>query len=69
VWRLYTQHIVARDIQQYEGIRDELYRILKDTAASTGVAGEKASEFDQAIAGAPGSAAIRDTVADLHSDR
>jgi diguanylate cyclase len=75
VWRLYTEHIVARDIQQYEGMRDELYRILKDTAANTRVAGEKASEFDQALAGdveqlagAPGSAAIRDTVADLHSD-
>ena len=28
VWRLYGEHIVARDIQHYEGLRQELYRIL-----------------------------------------
>jgi diguanylate cyclase len=75
VRRLYTEHIIARDIQQYEGWRDEVYRILKDTAANTKVAGEKASDIHQALAGhaqqlagvqAP--EAIRDTVADLRSD-
>jgi diguanylate cyclase len=75
VWRLYTEHIVARDIQHYEGLRHELYRILKDTAVNTQVAGEKASEFDQALtdragqlAGAPAPETVRDAVADLLSD-
>ena len=75
VWRLYTEHIVARDIKQYGGLRDDLYRILNDTAANTKVAGEKASEFDQTLAchfeqlaGVQGPEAIRHTVADLRSD-
>src|ERR1700749_2894230 len=33
VWRLYTEHIVARDIQRYAEWHKELYRILTDTAA------------------------------------
>src|SRR5579862_6914433 len=75
VRRLYTEHIVARDIRQFEGLRDEMYRILKDTATNTEVAGEQASAFDRALAGhaeqlvcvrAP--AAIRDTVSDLRTD-
>ncbi|MBS0418015.1 MAG: GGDEF domain-containing protein [Proteobacteria bacterium] len=75
VWRLYNEHIVTRDIQQYVGVRDELYRILKDTSANTVVAGERASAFDQSLARhaeqlatveAP--PAVRATVADLRSD-
>jgi diguanylate cyclase len=73
VWRLYNEHIVARDIHHYEGLRHELYRILQDTAVNTQVAGEKASEFDQALVGHAGQlarapAAVLDTVADLLSD-
>lgn len=75
VERLYTEHIVARDIQHYEGWRDELHRILKDTAANTEVAGEKASAFDKALAGhaaqlagAQASQTVRRTVTDLRSD-
>jgi diguanylate cyclase len=75
VRRLYTEHIVARDIRQYEGLRDEMYRILKDTAANTEVAGERACAFDRALAGhaeqltcARAPATIRDTVSDLRTD-
>jgi diguanylate cyclase len=51
VWQLYTQHIAARDVQQYAGVRDELYRILHDAALDTQAAGEKASDVDRALAG------------------
>jgi diguanylate cyclase len=50
VWQLYAEHIVARDIQVYAGLRDGLSRILQDTAVNTRVTGEKASEFDQVLA-------------------
>jgi diguanylate cyclase len=75
VWHLYTQHIVTRDIQQYEGVRDELYRILQGTAADTSNAGEKAADFDQALAGHAETLgrpqppeAVRETVVDLLDD-
>jgi diguanylate cyclase len=75
VWRLYTEHILARDIRQYDGVRDELYRILKDTAANTEVAGERVSDFDAALAGHAQQLAgvqvpevVRGAVTDLRSD-
>ncbi len=40
VWRLYTHHILCRDVRRYEGTCQDLYRILKDTAASAKDAGE-----------------------------
>jgi diguanylate cyclase len=75
VWRLYTEHIVARDAPHYEGVRDEVCRILQATAANTEVAGEKASAFGEALAGhakrlagAPAPEAIQATVSDLRTD-
>jgi diguanylate cyclase len=75
VWRLYSEHIVARDIPHYEGVRDEVRRILEATAANTEVAGEKASAFGEALAGhaqrlagAPAPEAIQATVSDLRTD-
>jgi len=75
VWRLYTEHIATRDLRRYEGVRDELYRILQDTAASTQVADLRTSDFDQALAGhaqhlaaALAPDAMRERVADMLSD-
>jgi diguanylate cyclase len=75
VWRLYTEHIVARDIPHYEGVCTEVCRILQHTAANAEVAGEMASAFGQALAGhakrlagAPAPAAIQATVSDLRTD-
>jgi diguanylate cyclase len=72
---LYAEHILARDVGHYEGVRHELYRILKDTAANTEVAGEKASVFDRSLAGHSQQLAqldvpegVRDTVTDLRID-
>src|SRR4051812_38203766 len=41
VWHLYTQHVLARDLRQFEGMRQELYRILQETSATTEDAGER----------------------------
>jgi len=75
VWQLYTEHIVARDIQLYAQWRDELHRILTDTAADTQAAGKKTSEFDKALtahvgqlAGAPEPQTVLSTVAGLLDD-
>jgi diguanylate cyclase len=75
VWRLYTEHIGARDARQCETVRDELYRILEDTAANTQQADQKAAEFDQALtthtqqlATTHAPQAVQETVADLLSD-
>lgn len=75
VWQLYTEHIVARDIQRHAPWREELYRILAATATHTQIASEKTSQFDQALAdraqqlaGEPGPEAVRTTVSDLLDD-
>lgn len=75
VWQLYTEHIVARDIQRHAEWREELYRILAATAAHAQIASEKTSQFDQALAdraqqlaGEPGPEAVRATVSDLLDD-
>lgn len=75
VWHLYTQHILARHVRENEGVRQELYRILRDTAADTQVAGETASAFDEALAHhsehlatAKAAEAVRDTLEDLRDD-
>jgi diguanylate cyclase len=49
VWELFVAHIVARDVQTTEEIRNTLYRILGDTAASTKAARERTADFDQAL--------------------
>ena len=75
VWRLYTEHIGTRDARQYEAVRDELYRILKDTAANTEQADQRAAEFDvaltthaQQLATTQAPTALQETVADILSD-
>jgi diguanylate cyclase len=49
VWHLYTRFIADRDSQRYERVRDELYRILQDTAVDADFAGKKASDFNRAV--------------------
>src|SRR4051812_39560490 len=49
VWTLFIEHVVAREVQTTESIRNALYRILNDTAASTTAAGERTADFDQAL--------------------
>ena len=75
VFRIYTEHILSRDIQTYEGMREQLYRILNDTTANTQVAGERALAYDQALAShAAGltertdGRAVKGTVQDLLSE-
>jgi diguanylate cyclase len=75
VWRLYTEHIGTRDARQYEAVRDELYRILKATAANTEQADQRAAEFDvaltthaQQLATTQAPTALLETVADILSD-
>jgi diguanylate cyclase len=75
VWQLYTQHIITRDLQHYTGVRDELYRILRDTAVNAQAAGEKASGVDRALAGHSAELnvvqvppPVREKVADLLTD-
>src|SRR5215470_9357083 len=51
VWHLYTEHIGARDHQQYEMLCSELHRVLKDTANNARTAGEDTCRIDQAVAG------------------
>jgi diguanylate cyclase len=75
VWRLYTDHIGARDAQQYQSVRDELYRILIDTAANTQHADNGAAEFDQALttrarqlSESREPQAVQETLADLMND-
>jgi diguanylate cyclase len=74
-WQLYTEHILARDIRQYESLREELYRILTDTTASAEVASEGASAFAQSLthharelASVEVPESVREKVADLRSD-
>jgi diguanylate cyclase len=75
VWQLHTEHIAARDHQQYETLRGDLHRILEDTAINARVAEEEAAHFDKALASHEqrlavplDPAALQETVAILLSD-
>jgi diguanylate cyclase len=75
VWRLYAQHIAARDVEAFERLQQDLRKILTDTAASTEAADERTHEIDKAFVGraeqlvAPVDAeALRITVTDLLGD-
>jgi diguanylate cyclase len=75
VWQLFIEHIVTRDIQTTEAIRNTLYRILQDTAANAAAAGLTTADFDRALANhaqklavPPPAEAMREVVADLRSD-
>jgi diguanylate cyclase len=75
VWQIFIEHIVTRDIQTTEAIRNTLYRILQDTASNAVAAGLRTADFDRALANhaqklvvpAPAEA-MREVVADLRSD-
>ncbi len=75
VWQLYGEHIAAREHRQYENVRADLHRILKDTATGTKKAEDQTSRIDEAIAdhqerlSAPADPAdVQRTVVDLLSD-
>jgi diguanylate cyclase len=72
VSELYVEHILSRQRQQYESLRSDLYRILKDTASDTKEAAENTARIDsvfanheQRLASPLDPAAVQETVADL----
>jgi diguanylate cyclase len=74
-WQLFVEHVVARDVQTTESIRNALYRILNDTAASATSAGERTADFDKALTNhaqklsvTPPPEAMREVVADMRSE-
>lgn len=75
VWKLYVEHIAVRDAQTTDVIRNALYAILNETAATTTVAGERTAEFDHALTGHARTLSqplpletVRDAVADIRSE-
>ncbi|MBS0419972.1 MAG: diguanylate cyclase [Proteobacteria bacterium] len=75
VWQLHGEHIAAREHRQYENVRADLHRILKDTADETRKAEDQSSRIDEALANhqerlsSPADpAAVQQTVVDLLSD-
>jgi len=75
VWQLHGEHIAAREHRQYEAVRADLHRILKDTATETEKAEAQTSRIDEAFAdhqerlSSPADAAdVQRTVVDLLSD-
>jgi diguanylate cyclase len=75
VWQLFVEHVVARDVQTTDAIRDALHKILGDTAASAKAAGERTAVFDQALSNhaqklsvARPPEAVREVVADMRSE-
>src|SRR5579871_4967897 len=51
VWRLYAQHIAARDMEAFERLQLQLRNLLEDTAQSTATASEQAAEFGHSLQG------------------
>jgi diguanylate cyclase len=51
VWRLYAQHIAARDIEAFERLQLQLRSLLEDTAESAASASVQAAEFGQSLQG------------------
>ena len=49
VWRLYAQHIAARDIEAFERLQLQLRNLLEDTAQSAASASIKAGEFGETL--------------------
>src|SRR5579871_4198690 len=49
VWRLYAQHIAARDIEAFERLQLQLRNLLEDTAHSAASASVKATEFGESL--------------------
>lgn len=51
VWRLYSQHIAARDIEAFERLQQQLRNLLEDTAQSAATASTQAAEFGHSLEG------------------
>ena len=51
VWRLYAQHIAARDMEAFERLQLQLRNLLEDTAQTASAAGTRAAEFGQSLQG------------------
>lgn len=51
VWRLYAQHIAARDIEAFERLQLQLRNLLEDTAQSAASASTQAAEFGHSLEG------------------
>ena len=72
VWRLYAQHIAARDMEAFERLQLQLRTLLEDTAQSAASAGQQAAEFGRSLQGhakvladPQGPERIREIVADM----
>ncbi len=51
VWRLYAQHIAARDMEAFERLQLQLRNLLEDTAQSTSTASHQAAKFGESLEG------------------
>src|ERR1700759_4707926 len=51
VWRLYAQHIAARDMEAFERLQLQLRDLLEDTAQSAATASVQAAEYGQSLSG------------------
>ncbi len=51
VWRLYAQHIAARDMEAFERLQLQLRSLLEDTAQSASKASDQAAEFGESLEG------------------
>jgi diguanylate cyclase len=51
VWRLYAQHIAARDMEAFERLQLQLRNLLEETAQSTATASRQAAEFGHSLQG------------------
>src|ERR1700759_5370832 len=51
VWRLYAQHIAARDMEAFERLQLQLRNLLEDTAQSASDASAQAAEYGQSLSG------------------
>jgi diguanylate cyclase len=51
VWRLYAQHIAARDMEAFERLQLQLRNLLEDTAQSAADASVQAAEYGESLSG------------------
>jgi diguanylate cyclase len=51
VWRLYAQHIAARDLEAFERLQLQLRGLLEDTAQSTSTVSAQAAEYGHNLQG------------------
>jgi diguanylate cyclase len=72
VWRLYAQHIAARDMEAFERLQLQLRNLLEDTAHCAASASNQAAEFGNSLQGhakvladPQGPEKIREIVADM----